>query len=100
MQQIEANKPPIIADVFPYIDSIELSSSRAFGSKLLTDLHAAMPTGELWPDVIRDKIDSSVVWTHVLKLNQPTTLAMKLLQQYRRQSNHKTGIYRLHVALD
>jgi hypothetical protein len=50
---------------------------------------------------IRDKNDPTVTWTHVLKLNQPSSIdTIELLQRFYREANHKVAVCRLHVALD
>lgn len=94
----EWNKPPFLGYADMYVDTIELSSSRAIRSELLGELRPLC--GSVFVDVIRDKNDPSVVWRHLLKVNQPSRPAIMVLDRYMRRATHSVGIYRVHIALD
>ncbi len=88
----------VLADIIPYLDTFELSSSQAFRSCLLGSLRPV--TGSVWPTPIRDKNDPTVIRRHLLKVNQPTAAAIDIVNRYMREANHSVSVCRLHIALD
>lgn len=92
------DKNDVLADVIPYIDTIELSSSQAFRSCLLGSLRPL--AGCVFPTPVRDKNDPTVIRRHLLKINQPAPAAIEIINRYMREANHSVSICRLHIALD
>jgi len=88
----------VLADVIPYIDTIEFSSSQVFRSCLLGSLRPV--SGSVWPTAIRDKNDPTVIRRHLLKVNQPTPAAIDIINRHMREANHSVSVCRLHIALD
>jgi hypothetical protein len=96
---LKSNKPSaFFALTSAYCDTIEISSSQAFRSELLGLLRPHC--GSLFFKPIRDRIDPTVIWLHHLKINQPNREAIRTLDRYLREADHRVSVCRVHVALD
>lgn len=86
---LERNKPPILADVETYIDTIEIFAPRRPTPELKNQLRRA--TGRrVW-----DKRIGEFGW--LLIVNQPTIDAIRVLD---RDFTEKQSVCRVHIALD
>jgi hypothetical protein len=95
----EASKLRLFASTAGYCDTIEISSSRAFRSNFLGSLRPHCGS-LLRPKEIRDRYDPTVIWCHVLPINQPSREANHILDRYMRDADHHVAIYRVAIALD
>jgi hypothetical protein len=95
----DPNKPrQLFSATCLYCDTLEISSSQAFRSELLRELRPHC--GSLFFKPVRDRIDPNVIWGHHLKINQPDREAIRILDRYMRDANHRVSVCRAHIALD
>lgn len=92
-----ANKPSKIALLAPYVDSVELSSTRHFHPALLRAVSANC--GKMMIKPQRDHNDPRIIWRYRLIINQPSRYCIELIQLYAR-IDRNLSLYRFHLALD
>ena len=88
------DKTRLLANVFAYIDTIQLFARTRFSIDLKNALRAA--TGrKVWDEPMRNKRKDIIGW--ILFVNQPTILAIRIID-----ANFTKGmsLYRVHVAYD
>jgi hypothetical protein len=99
MSQIVGNllardKTTLLANVFAYVDTIQLFARTRFSIELKNGLRAA--TGrKVWDEPMRNKRKDIIGW--ILFVNQPTILAIHILDAHFTKG---MSIYRVHVAYD
>ncbi|WP_338319642.1 hypothetical protein [Bradyrhizobium ottawaense] len=88
---------PKIAVVAPYVDTIELSSTRRFHPALIRALKAN--SGSAFPKMHKDQNNPKLIWRYTLIVNQPSRFCIALLQLYT-EVDCNFSLYRLHLAFD
>ncbi|MCW2078293.1 UNVERIFIED_ORG: hypothetical protein M2193_000468 [Bradyrhizobium japonicum] len=81
----------------PYVDTIEVSSTRRFHPAFIRAIKAN--SGSAFPKEKKDRKIPELVWRHILVINQPSHFCIELLQLYAR-IDRNLSLYRLHVAFD
>ncbi|SCB51215.1 hypothetical protein GA0061098_1015106 [Bradyrhizobium shewense] len=81
----------------PYVDTIEVSSTRKFHPAFIRAIKAN--SGSAFPKRKKDRKNPELVWRHILIINQPSRFCIELLQLYA-QIDRNLSLYRLHIAFD
>ncbi|MBB4259534.1 hypothetical protein [Bradyrhizobium sp. CIR3A] len=81
----------------PYVDTIEVSSTRRFRPAFIRAVKAN--SGSAFPKEKNDRKIPELVWRYILIINQPSRFCIELLQLYA-QIDRNLSLYRLHVAFD